>query len=48
MRICISLLSVFFVWSSVAFAEEQSKVFDGFAGEMLETIDPEGMTLSTW
>ena len=40
MRICIYLLSVFFVLSSPAFAEEQSKVFDDFAGEMLETIEP--------
>ena len=41
MRICIYyLLSVLLVLPSFAVAEEQSKVFDDFAGEMLETIDP--------
>ena len=41
MRICVYyLLSVLLVLPSFAFAEEQSKVFDSFAGEMLETIDP--------
>ena len=40
MRICIYLLSVFLVLPSAAFAEEQSRVFDDFAGEMLETMDP--------
>ena len=41
MRICFYyLLSIFLLLTSAAVAEEQSKVFDGFAGEMLETIDP--------
>ena len=41
MRICIYyLLSVLLVLPSFAVAEEQSRVFDDFAGEMLKTIDP--------
>jgi len=40
MKIFSYLFSILLLLTSAAVAEEQSKVFDSFAGEMLETIDP--------
>ena len=40
MKIFSYLFSILLLLTSAAVAEEQSKVFDDFAGEMLETIDP--------